>query len=135
VRRLDQLVGHAATRTVLSIAIIVSLMPHEWMHANDAVFLLLFLPEFVARSALACRREMKNGARYIDVGWRAPNATEFFLLLVDFVALLSFLPWAGQSARWLRLFRLTRTVMLLRYWRRWCRTSGRCSGGGNGPGS
>ena len=116
VRTLQLVVGHAITRAVLSVAIIVSLIPHDWMHANDAVFLLLFLPEFVVRAILASRRETAFNAREDDEGWRTPTGADIFLLLVDFVALLSFLPWAGQSARWLRLFRLTRTVMLLRYW-------------------
>ena len=110
---LEAILGHYATRIVLSIAIIVSLLPTEWMHGADALFLLVFIPEFVALLLLACRKEAGGGD---EVGWRIPSPSSALLLLVDFVALLSFLPFAGEGTRWLRLFRLTRTVMLLRYW-------------------
>ncbi len=115
VGQLEFLLGHLATRVFLSLVIILSLIPHDWMHANDEVFLLVFVPEFVARVILAFRR-----ARHDDPSqqgnWGLPDSTDLFFLFVDLVALLSFLPWATRTTRWLRLFRLTRTVMLLRYW-------------------
>ena len=115
---LEYWLGHLVTRIVLSVAIILSLVPHEWMHANDGVFLVLFLPEFIARLLLAFRKESLTQPLPVHdrQGWRLPGRMETLLLAVDLVALLSFLPWAARNTRWLRLFRLTRTVMLLRYW-------------------
>jgi hypothetical protein len=110
---LESILGHYSTRIVLSIAIIVSLLPTEWMHGADVLFLFIFVPEFVALLLLSCRKEAGGGD---EVGWRVPSLSSAALLLIDFVALLSFLPYAGDGTRWLRLFRLTRTVMLLRYW-------------------
>ena len=117
VGQLEFVLNHLVTRVVLSLLIVVSLIPHDWMHTNDQVFLFAFLPEFVARATLAFRAERAD--RRNDpaaVGWVLPPRADVFLLLVDLVALLSFLPWATQTTRWLRLFRLSRTVMLLRYW-------------------
>lgn len=110
---LEAILGHVATRTFLSAAIVVSLLPTEWMHGADVLFLLIFVPEFVALLLLACRKEANGGT---EAGWRIPSLGSTAMLVVDFVALLSFLPFAGDGTRWLRLFRLTRTVMLLRYW-------------------
>lgn len=115
---LQGILEHPATRVVLSIAIVVSLIPHPWMHANDMLFVLLFGPEFIARLLVACRTETEEGE--VDVvrgaGWKLPSWGDSLLLLVDLIALLSFFPWADHSTRWLRLFRLSRSVMLLRYW-------------------
>lgn len=114
---LERILGHQVTRLVLSGAIIISLIPHDWIHATDSVFLLVFLPEFVARLIVSSRREADPTPDPLQpTGWRFPRSADFLLLLVDFVALASFLPWATGTTRWLRLFRLTRTVMLLRYW-------------------
>ena len=117
VGQLEFILNHLVTRVVLSLLIILSLVPHDWMHANDEVFLFAFLPEFVVRGILAFRAERVD--RRDDptaMGWALPPRSDAFLLLVDLVALLSFLPWASRTTRWLRLFRLSRTVMLLRYW-------------------
>lgn len=118
VHALRHVLEHVSTRIILSVAIVVSLVPHEWMHANDMFFLLLFGPEFVARLLVACRTETEDGE--VDVvrgaGWKLPSWGDTLMLLIDLVALLSFLPWADQGTRWLRLFRLSRSIMLLRYW-------------------
>ncbi len=127
VGQIEFTLDHLATRVILSLLIIISLLPDErmaevgiegsnadWVHL---LFLVAFLPEFVARAILAFRGEYR--AQHNDpaaAGWVAPGRLDAFLLVVDFVALLSFLPWASGQTRWLRLFRLVRTVMLLRYW-------------------
>ncbi len=118
VGQLEYLLNHLVTRVILSLFIIISLIPHEWMHANDEVFLAVFLPEFIARAILAHRAEyVERGRDPHATGWTLPNRLDGFLLLIDLVALLSFLPWdQARRTRWLRVFRLTRTVMLLRYW-------------------
>jgi hypothetical protein len=104
--------GQALTRLDLSVAIIVSLVPHQWMHANDRWFLVIFAPEFVVRVLLAFWHPG-------DQVWRRPGRGDVGLLFVDFIALVSFMPISqtGVAAtRWLRLFRLSRTLILLRYW-------------------
>ncbi|MEM6291815.1 MAG: hypothetical protein AAGA54_11135 [Myxococcota bacterium] len=117
VGQLEFVLGHMITRVTLSLVIILSLVPHDWMHTNDEVFLVIFVPEFIARLILAFRSERVDGRDDPTAkGWSIPRRADIFLLLVDFVALLSFLPWAERTTRWLRLFRLTRTVMLVRYW-------------------
>ena len=118
VAQIEDILGHSATRWILSLAIIISLVPHEWMHANDEWFLLVFVPEWVARALVACRKESGDGDPAQGVGWRFPRAGTVAFLLVDLVAIASFLPLEGviTQTRWLRLFRLTRTIMLLRYW-------------------
>lgn len=118
---LQRVLENTASRIVLSAAIVLSLVPHTWMHANDAWFMVLFGPEVLARTLLACRRESLPVApgRRQETGWRAPSANEVGLLLLDLVALVSFIPVVAStfvSSRWLRLFRLSRTVLLLRYW-------------------
>jgi hypothetical protein len=117
VGQLEFVLNHLVTRVILSLLIILSLVPHDWMHTNDEVFLFAFLPEFIARVVLAHRAE--RNSTHNDptaVGWTLPNRLDGFLLFVDLVALLSFLPWAARTTRWLRLFRLSRSIMLLRYW-------------------
>jgi hypothetical protein len=118
VAAIEGALGLSATRWILSIAIVVSLVPHDWMHANDAWFLVLFVPEWVARLLLACRNESQDGDPAEGPGWRWPRPSAVMWLSIDLVAIASFLPLDGviQQTRWLRLFRLTRTVMLLRYW-------------------
>lgn len=127
VGQVEFILDHLATRVILSLLIIISLLPDErmvelgiegsnadWVHV---IFLVAFLPEFVGRTLLAFRGEYR--AQHNDpaaAGWVVPGRLDVFLLTVDFVALLSFLPWASGQTRWLRLFRLVRTVMLLRYW-------------------
>ena len=67
---LESILGHYSARIVLSIAIIVSLLPTEWMHGADVLFLLIFVPEFIALLLLSCRKEAGGGD---EVGWRVPS--------------------------------------------------------------
>ncbi len=127
VGQVEFILNHLATRVILSLLIIISLIPHDRMVAigleeadTDSahlLFLVAFLPEFVCRTLLAFRGEYR--AQRNDpaaAGWVLPGRLDAFLLIVDLAALLSFLPWASAKTRWLRLFRLVRTLMLLRYW-------------------
>jgi hypothetical protein len=113
--KIKQFLGHMAVRLTLSAMIVLSLVPHEGMIHNDRWFLLIFFPEFVVRALLAFRKESQG----MRGGWRLPTLGESGLLLMDLIALVSFLPLgsaAARTTRWLRLFRLSRTIMLLRYW-------------------
>lgn len=118
---LHRTLNHVVTRTVLSAAIIVSLLPGEWIQEHDLWFLVIFLPEFIARVVLSCRYETDESPGSPGGGWRRPRLAEWALLTLDLVAMLSFVPItafgiSSQTTRWLRVFRLTRMLMLLRYW-------------------
>lgn len=118
---LQRILEHPISRVVFSVVIIASLVPHEWMLANDAWFLAIFGPEVLARGLLIFRRESLPvlPGRRRETGWRLPRVGEVILLSLDLLAIISFIPAIAEqfvSARWLRLFRLTRTVLLLRYW-------------------
>lgn len=133
---LARFLGRVEIRLLLSVAIIVSLLPFEWASRFDAAFLVLFGLEFSARVLLIFRGEDiyahggKTGITPTEAeiqeegGWRLPSTGTLLLLLFDLLALLSFLPSlldqgvVGELAetRWLRLFRLSRMVLLLSYW-------------------
>ena len=118
---LQRILENSVSRIVLSAAIIISLVPHDWLGIDDAWFIALFGPEVIARAVLAFRKESRPvlPGRKLEIGWRAPTSNELWLLALDLIAVLSFLPVVASafvSARWLRLFRLSRTILLLRYW-------------------
>lgn len=117
-----------AVRLVLSIAIIGSLIPAPWVSQLDAFFLLLFGTEVALRvftvivdphkvtpERLGAASEDGVDAPYYGVRRRWAAVA---LLLIDGVALLSFLPLpvGAGGARWLRVFRLTRMLLLIGYW-------------------
>lgn len=112
-------------RLVLSACIIISLLPYPWVHTFDGLFLLLFASEFVARASVTFAgrwREQRSstGEPQPSDERRLPPLSTILLLFLDLVALISFLPesWIsdGGDARWLRVFRLTRMLVLLGYW-------------------
>jgi hypothetical protein len=115
-----------SVRLALSFAIIFSLVPADFVESLDLLFLALFGTEFVMRVwawAFAERDAPHEGlGGSLDEGAAASRtsrrAWSFVLLLVDFVALASFVPFAvdAQGARWLRMFRLSRLLLLLGYW-------------------
>ncbi|MFV8753791.1 hypothetical protein ACNOYE_24875 [Nannocystaceae bacterium ST9] len=122
--------GRIDVRVVLSIAIIVSLLPFEWVGRLDSLFLVLFGLEFLLRATLLFRGE----AIYIYAkpnqvellrsrddtrGWHWPKSSALILLVFDLFALLSFLPIqveGSAATRWLRMFRLSRMLLLISYW-------------------
>lgn len=101
-------------RALLSVAIIVSLLPLPWVAALDPYFFVLFGAEFLVR--LIALWEPPDEEADTTVGRH--RATRLAFLSVDLLALFSFLPGlaGGESARWLRLFRLSRMLLLIGYW-------------------
>jgi hypothetical protein len=127
-----RLLGRVETRLILSAAIIVSLLPFGWVTRLDAAFFLLFSLEFVLRALLIFRGEElyahgnPRGVAPTNAeleplrGWQWPSYGTLLLLVLDLLALLSFVPGLlgvdpGET-RWLRLFRLSRMLLLLSYW-------------------
>ncbi len=118
-----------AVRLVLSIAIIASLIPAGWVADLDGLFLLVFATEVGLRIFTVVvdphrvAPEDRLGAAS-DQGVDAPyygarrRWAAIALLVVDGIALLSFLPLpvGTGGARWLRVFRLTRMLLLIGYW-------------------
>jgi hypothetical protein len=127
-----RLLGRVESRLVLSAAIIVSLLPFGWVTSFDALFLVLFSVEFTLRAMLLFRgediyahgsatgvtpsKEEVEGARE----WQWPSTWTLVLLILDLLALLSFVPSLlgieTAETRWLRMFRLSRMLLLLSYW-------------------
>ncbi|MCB9728594.1 MAG: hypothetical protein H6746_08960 [Deltaproteobacteria bacterium] len=96
--------------------IVLSLLPIAWTPWANGAFLALFAVELTLR-CLAFRMprlpdEPADHPRWLVLGRRAS------FLLLDAAALASFLPgmFGLPGARWLRLFRLARLVLLIRYW-------------------
>jgi hypothetical protein len=111
-----RLLARVDVRVVLSVCIIVSLLPFPWVHRFDLIFLALFSLEFVARLLLVFREgwfEDGSTAMDQDDGWRWPSASRTVFLLLDFAALISFLPW--------EMFGCSSATG-----RRWCGTWARC---------
>ena len=117
---------------MLSTAIIVSLLPFDWVSNYDLPFLILFGVEFAMRATLVFRGEgsyahgSPTGVTPTEAeveeqrGWQWPSKGTLVLLFLDLLALLSFLPsllgWDSAETRWLRLFRLSRMLLLISYW-------------------
>jgi hypothetical protein len=130
--RIAGVLGSVWARAVLSMAIIISLLPFEWATRLDPFFLILFGVEFVLRATLLFRGE----SIHVDAtlyrhrrdplhehepaqGWRWPRLGQLMLLFFDLLALVSFVPIQADSAagtRWLRMFRLSRMLLLFSYW-------------------
>ncbi len=122
---------HFATRLVLSAAIVLSLLPADLLPFSDLWFLIFFAPEFAVRLVLTFRQEGMPSTPGLDdaedddriaparSGWHSPSWGDLGFLALDLVALLSFIPLPGHwlsAWRWLRLARLSRMLVLLRYW-------------------
>ncbi|MCA9652898.1 MAG: hypothetical protein H6712_20775 [Myxococcales bacterium] len=124
VLEIDRFLERTVVRLVLSAAIIISLLPFEWVHSLDMLLLGVFTAEFVARLFVMIKRPRDPDEEAGSIVERpsAPTrrartrAGTLVLLLADLVALVSFLPLSAGGARWLRLFRLTRMVLLVSYW-------------------
>lgn len=122
----DRFLERTTVRVVLSVAIIVSLLPFAWLQQADPLFFALFFIEFVLRVVVMWGRSRDPDADAGSIVERpAPRRIlgrgrggSYLLLAFDLVALLSFvpLPLDKAGARWLRLFRLTRMLLLVGYW-------------------
>lgn len=112
-------------RLALSLTIIVSLIPVPWVEQFDGLFLAIFGSEFSLR-LFALLVRPRQPAEDEGLGGRTRPSpvsgrgrlTGLSLLMLDALALISFLPISstGAGARWLRLFRLTRMLLLVGYW-------------------
>lgn len=109
-------------RVALSLLILASLLPHADDALTDLVFLAIFGVELALRAVVIHAR---RGER--DVRATRRRALSVASLVIDLVALLTFVPWGGLAGalgatglvgevRWLRLLRLLRLVLLLGYW-------------------
>lgn len=113
-------------RLVLSAAIIISLLPFSWVSGMDPLFFAMFATELVLRLfvVFGSARDPDEDAGSIverpapSQRTRRTRAGSIVLLVADIVALISFIPitTGPAGARWLRLLRLTRMVLLVSYW-------------------
>ena len=97
------------TRLSLSVLIILSLVPVGWVEEFSVVFFGVFAVELALRMFIL-RHDLKH---------RSLNRVEVLFFFLDVLATLSFLPmesWWGEDIRYLRLFRLSRMVLLLGIW-------------------
>ncbi|MBL8784021.1 MAG: hypothetical protein JNJ59_03880 [Deltaproteobacteria bacterium] len=115
---LEQRLQGFGARVLLSVLILLSLLPHPGDQVTDLVFLVVFGIELTIRAVAF----MARGHAEEDDGYRRTRrrVTHAILLLIDLVALLSFVPWSGLGGifegRWLRLLRLSRMMLLVGYW-------------------
>ncbi len=109
----ERLLARVESRAVLSVAIVVSLLPVPAVDALSGVFLTLFGAELLLRVLALFRPAPAEG----DAPGRGPFATGA-LLALDALALASFVPLGPPHAApaWLRVFRLTRMLLLAGYW-------------------
>ncbi|NMC69836.1 MAG: hypothetical protein GYA57_07170 [Myxococcales bacterium] len=118
---IERLLESAAVKAFVVLLIAVSLLPaldRPWLHG--AVFLPAFGLELLLRVRLffarrgALRRRRAAGEPVLD---RERRPLEPLLLVFDFVAVASFVPWWHwfESVRLLRLARLVRIVIVVRY--------------------
>jgi hypothetical protein len=134
--RIARALGNVYVRLVLSVAIIASLLPFQWVEDAKLLFLAVFGAEFVLRTALLFRVEaaliyandpvaLRRYAESTDESrWRAPKPGHALLFGFDLLALFSFLPISvlpsglqgADATRWLRIFRLSRMLLLIGYW-------------------
>jgi hypothetical protein len=114
--RVERVLENSAVRVVLSLLIVISVLPPEAATAQalgaertrNWFFFAVFGVEFCLRAAIHMRhRSARKG-----IG-------EPVLLILDLVAVLSFLPWERFTSDLavVRLIRLSRIVLLLGYWR------------------
>jgi voltage-gated potassium channel Kch len=108
---LRDLMERTLTRVILSALILISLLPLPFVHELRLIFFAIFASEVTLRAILLFAPSAP-GQR------RRPRAVEALFLVLDVIATLSFLDWSGiWDARYLRLFRLSRLVLLAGYWR------------------
>jgi hypothetical protein len=134
--RVARVLGNVYVRLGLSIAIIASLLPFEWVEDAKLLFFVVFGAEFVLRAALLFRveaaliyandpvalRRYANASEHSH--WCLPKLSHALLFGFDLLALVSFIPisWlpaglqGGDATRWLRIFRLSRMLLLIGYW-------------------
>lgn len=124
-RLVERSLDRVGVRGFLSLAIVISLLPLPGIEWFDPLFLALFATEiglrlFVWLVPLPEPMEHLGGAvgNFEPPGrGRGRTLGNIFLILIDLVALVSFFPGIEVvGARWLRIFRLTRMLLLVGYW-------------------
>ncbi|MFH1434096.1 MAG: ion transporter, partial [Pseudomonadota bacterium] len=102
---LERFFNRSFTKFVLAFLIIISVLPLPEIRKFDLVFFAIFGVELVVRLILFAR--LKERRRLFEA----------FMLIIDTVAVLSFLPIPHQvvQTRYLRLVRLFRLSLLLRF--------------------
>lgn len=95
-------------RLGLSLLIILSVLPFGWVQDFSMIFFALFAIELFLRISLLRH----------DLAHRSLNRVEIVFLCFDVLATLSFLPIEViyDDIRYLRLFRLSRMMLLFGYW-------------------
>lgn len=126
VHEIDRFLDRTTVRVVLSASIITSLLPFPWVQRIDPLFFTVFASELVLRVLVLWGRSRDPDADAGTIVERpAPlgrlgrsRSGSWALLVFDVLALVSFvpLPTDAAGARWLRLFRLTRMLLLVGYW-------------------
>lgn len=115
--RIEPLLDAPRTRLILSFLIVLSVLPERLLATVLPPALLpwlplalfvVFAPEVVLR-ALVWRQHWRQGRRGLGEG---------LLLLIDVVAVSSFLPWhlLAPGLEGLRVLRLARLLLLISYW-------------------
>lgn len=126
VHEVDRFLERTTVRLLLSVAIILSLLPFSWVERLDLLFLALFSCELCLRVLVMWGRSRDPDADAGTITERpAPyhglgrtRGGSWALLFFDVLALVSFVPLPAHiaGARWLRLFRLTRMLLIISYW-------------------
>ncbi len=115
--RIEPLLDAPRTRLILSFLIVLSVLPerllatvlpHALLPWLPLALFVVFAPEVVLR-ALVWRQHWRQGRRGLGEG---------LLLLIDVVAVASFLPWhlLAPGLEGLRVLRLARLLLLISYW-------------------
>lgn len=119
---LRRLLASLWIRLLLSAGIIVSLLPFSWVQQLDPLFFMVFGVEFCMRVLLVGRgywdEDADRSPQIDERRWRWPPPGRLIALVFDCLALLSFvpLPVGTENTRWLRMFRLSRMLLLVSYW-------------------
>lgn len=104
-------------RVTLSLLILASLVPHPAESVTDLVFFVVFGLELSLRVVVLVQRRR---SQHRDVRTTRRRALSTISLVIDLVALMSFVPWSDLTglaqARWLRFLRLLRMLLLVGYW-------------------
>lgn len=92
--------------SVLPASTLLVILPAPLVRYRSAIFLCIFVPEFLFRLIVLNRKRQQRRLRQ----------GELILLCLDLLAIVSFLPLV-IDASYLRFLRLTRLLLLLGYWR------------------
>ncbi|MCB9736422.1 MAG: hypothetical protein H6745_27890 [Deltaproteobacteria bacterium] len=114
--RADAFLARFSVRLVLSVLIVASLIPTGATATTDPFFLALFSVELGLRVLIVAGEARASETTEIQHARGRLGAVAF--LVIDLVALLSFLPtsFGFGGSRFLRVFRLARLLLVFSYW-------------------